>query len=237
MRFGLKDLSILAMFTAVVCVATVILKIDIPATHGFFNVGDSMVYVTALLFGPLTGGIAGGLGSSLADILLGAPWYAPGTLVIKGVEGLIVGYLGHKVRPSVETSMKWEVFGMFLGVSLGAIICYLGLTYYVGIFGNPVIERLFWVVVATLLGISIAYFAISRESMVNWQIASIICGGVEMIVGYYLYETLILPLIVPEWEIIAIAEIPFNIGQAFIGLIIAMPIVKTVWDSIPSLRS
>jgi len=237
MRFGLKDLSILAMFIAVVCVATVILKIDIPATHGFFNVGDSMVYVTALLFGPLIGGIAGGLGSSLADILLGAPWYAPGTLVIKGVEGLIVGYLGHKVRLSVETSTKWEVFGMFLGVSLGAIVCYLGLTYYVGIFGNPVIERLFWVVVATLLGISIAHFAISRESMVNWQIASIICGGVEMIVGYYLYETLILPLIVPEWEIIAIAEVPFNIGQALIGLIIATPIVKTVWDSIPSLRS
>jgi len=238
MRFGLKDLSILAMFTAVVCVATVILKIDIPATHGFFNVGDSMVYVTALLFGPLIGGIAGGLGSSLADILLGAPWYAPGTLVIKGVEGLIVGYLGHKVRPSVETSTKWEVFGMFLGVSLGTIVCYLGLTYYVGIFGNPVIERLFWVVVATLLGISIAYFGISREPMVNWQIASIICGGIEMIIGYYLYETLLLPLIVPpEWKIIAIAEVPFNIGQGLIGLIMAMPIVKTVWSAIPSLRS
>jgi uncharacterized membrane protein len=237
MRFGLKDLSNLAMFTAVVCVATVILKIDIPATRGFFNVGDSMVYVTALLFGPLIGGIAGGLGSSLADILLGFPLYAPATLVVKGVEGLIVGYLGHKVRPRVETSMKWEVFSIFLGVSLGAIVCYLGLTYYIGIFGNFVIEKLFWVVVAALLGISIAYFGISRRSMVNWQIVSIICGGIEMIIGYYLYQTLLLPLIVPEWEIIAIVEVPFNIGQALIGLIIAVPIVKTVWRSIPSLRS
>jgi len=237
MRFGLKDLSILAMFTAVVCVATVILKVDIPATHGFFNVGDSMVYVTALLFGPIIGGIAGGLGSSLADILLGAPWYAPGTLVIKGIEGLIVGYLGHKFHPKVETSTKWEGFSIFLGVGLGTIVSYLGLTYYVGIFGNFVIEKLFWVVVATLLGISISYFGISRKSMVNWQIVSIICGGVEMIVGYYLYETLLLPLIVPEWEIIAIVEVPFNVGQALIGLIIAMPIVKTVWRSIPSLRS
>jgi len=237
MRFGLKDLSILAMFTAVVCVATVILKVDIPATHGFFNVGDSMVYVTALLFGPIIGGIAGGLGSSLADILLGAPWYAPGTLVIKGIEGLIVGYLGHKFHPKVETSTKWEGFSIFLGVGLGTIVSYLGLTYYVGIFGNFVIEKLFWVVVATLLGISISYFGISRKSMVNWQIVSIICGAVEMIVGYYLYETLLLPLIVPEWEIIAIVEVPFNVGQALIGLIIAMPIVKTVWRSIPSLRS
>jgi len=238
MRFGLKDLSILAMFTAVVCVATVILKIDIPATHGFFNVGDSMVYVTALLFGPLIGGIAGGLGSSFADLLLGAPWYAPGTLVIKGVEGLIVGYLGHKVRPRIEASTKWEVFSSFLGVSLGAIVCYLGLTYYIGIFGNFVIEKSFWVVVATVLGIFIAYFGINGRSMVNWQIVSIICGGIAMIIGYYLYETLLLPLIVPpEWKIIAIVEVPFNIGQALIGLIIAMPIVKTVWSSIPSLRS
>jgi len=237
MRFGLRDLSILAMFIAVVCVATVILKIDIPATRGFFNVGDSMVYVTALLFGPVIGGIAGGIGSSLADILLGAPWYAPGTLVVKGVEGLIVGYLGHKVRPRIETSIRWEMFSSFLGVSLGAIVCYLGLTYYVGIFGNFVIEKLFWVVVATLLGISIAYFGISRKSIVNWQIVSIICGGIEMIIGYYLYETLILPLIFPEWEIIAIVEVPFNIGQALIGLVMAMPIVKTVWNAIPSVRS
>ena len=225
------------MFIAVVCVATVILKIDIPATRGFFNVGDSMVYVTALLFGPVIGGIAGGIGSSLADILLGAPWYAPGTLVVKGVEGLIVGYLGHKVRPRIETSIRWEMFSSFLGVSLGAIVCYLGLTYYVGIFGNFVIEKLFWVVVATLLGISIAYFGISRKSIVNWQIVSIICGGIEMIIGYYLYETLILPLIFPEWEIIAIVEVPFNIGQALIGLVMAMPIVKTVWNAIPSVRS
>lgn len=235
MRFALKDLSIVAMFTGVVCVATVILKIDIPATHGFFNVGDSMVYVTALLFGPIIGGIAGGLGSSLADVLLGFPFYAPGTFVVKGVEGLIVGYLGHKVRPKMEASVKWDALGVSLGVSLGGIVCYLGFTYYIGIFGNFVIEKIFWVVVATLLGISIAYFGISRRSMVNWQVVSIICGGTAMVLGYYLYETLLLPLIVPEWEIIAIAEVPFNIGQAVIGLIIAMPIVRTVWRALPSL--
>ena len=72
--------------------------------------------------------------------------------------------------------------------------------------------------------------------MINWQIVSIMCGGTAMILGYYLYETLLLPLILPEWEIIAIAEVPFNIGQAVIGLMIAMPIVRTVWHALPSLR-
>jgi len=237
MRFALKDLSIVAMFTGVVCVATVILKMDIPATHGFFNVGDSMVYVTALLFGPAIGGVAGGLGSSLADILLGFPFYAPGTLVVKGVEGLIVGYLGHKIRPKIETSVKWDLLSIFLSLSLGAIVCYLGLTYYTGIFGNFILEKTFWVAVAALLGVSIAYLGISCISIVNWQIVSVICGGTAMVLGYYLYETLLLPLIVPEWEIIAIVEIPFNIGQAVIGLMIAMPIVRTVWHALPSLKT
>lgn len=237
MRFALKDLTILAMFTGVVCVATVIIKMDIPATHGFFNVGDSMVYVTALLFGPAIGGIAGGLGSSLADIFLGLPEYAPGTIIIKGVEGLIVGYLGHKIRPKIEISAKWDVLSIFLSVSLGAIICYLGLTYYTGIFGNFILEKTFWEVLALLLGVSVAYLGIIYRSMINWQIFSIICGGAAMILGYYLYETLLLPLIVPEWEIIAIAEVPFNIGQAVIGLMIAMPIVKTVRRALPSLKA
>lgn len=239
MKFSVKELCIIAVFTAVVCVATMILKLDIPATRGFFNVGDSMIYVTALLFGPIIGGIAGGIGSSLADILLGAPWYAPGTLVIKGVEGLIVGYLGYKIRPKIEVITRWKTFGAFLGVSLGAITYYLGSTYYIGIFGNIFLEQLFWAVIATLLGVFIIYFNLRRELMINWQILSILCGGVEMIVGYYLYEALLLPLIAPpEWgEIIPILEVPFNIGQAVIGLIIAIPIVKTVWRSIPSLRS
>lgn len=236
MKFSLKALSILAIFTGVVCVATLVLKIDIPLTYGFFNVGDSMVYVTALLFGPIIGGIAGGVGSSLADILLGAPWYAPGTLVIKGIEGLIVGYLGRKIHPKVQTAAKWEAMGVFFGVGLGATTCYLGFTYYIGIFGNFVIEKLFWVVTATLLGVFIVYFGVSHGPRLNWQILSVLCGGVEMVLGYYLYETLILPHIVPQWQIIAIAEVPFNIGQAIIGLMIAIPIVRTVRRSVPSLR-
>lgn len=237
MRFGLRELSILAIFTGVVCVATLVLKIDIPLTYGFFNVGDSMVYVAALLFGPIIGGIAGGVGSSLADVLLGALWYAPGTLVIKGVEGLIVGYLGYKIRPKIgPSSAKWDALGVFFGIGLGATAVYLGFTYYIGIFGNFVIEKLFWVAIALLLGVFIVYFGLRHGPRLNWQIVSVLCGGVEMVLGYYLYETLILPYIVPQWEIIAIAEVPFNIGQAVIGLMIALPIVRTVRRSIPSLR-
>ena len=51
------------------------------------------------MFGWRTGGLAGGLGSALADALSGYFLWAPWTLIIKGVEGVLVGGLawwGHQ---------------------------------------------------------------------------------------------------------------------------------------------
>lgn len=236
MKFGVKELTIAALFTAIVCVATLILKIDIPATHGYFNVGDSMIYVAALLFGPVVGGIAGGIGASLADVIVGAPEFALGTLVIKGFEGLIVGYLRDKIGLKAELTAAWKTSAVVVGAGMGAITYYLGSTYYIGIFGNAFSENLFWAVIAVLLAVFIIYVGISHEPRISWQVISVLFGGAEMILGYYLYETFVLPLIVPGWQIVAILEVPFNIGQAVIGLIIALPIVRTVWRTLPSIK-
>ncbi len=85
-----------AIFAALVCVATLVLVISIPATSGYFNLGETVIYVAALLFGPLVGAFAGG-GAAIADILVAAQ-FAPGTLIIKGVEGAIVGFLNIKIQ-------------------------------------------------------------------------------------------------------------------------------------------
>ena len=45
----------------------------------------------ALVFGWRIGGIAGGVGSALADALGGYFIWAPWTLIIKGIEGILVG--------------------------------------------------------------------------------------------------------------------------------------------------
>ena len=237
MKFNVKDLSITALFIAIVCVATLILKLDIPATHGYFNVGDSMIYVAALLFGPVVGGLAGGIGASLADFIVGAPEYVLGTFLIKGFEGLIVGYLRDKVGLKAGLTAGWKTSAVVVGLGMGAITYYLGSTYYIGIFGNALLENLFWAVIAGLLAVFIIYVGVRREPRISWQVISVLCGGVEMILGYYLYETFVLPVIVPGWEIVAIIEVPFNIGQAVIGLIIALPIVRTVWRALPSLKA
>jgi uncharacterized membrane protein len=100
-------LSLLIALTAAVTMAV---RIPVPRTGGYINLGDAVVYIAALLFGPLYGLVAGGVGSSLADLLGGYGVFAPFTLVIKGLEGLLVGILAwpifhrHK-RPSPAVSL------------------------------------------------------------------------------------------------------------------------------------
>jgi uncharacterized membrane protein len=86
--------SIMAVMSALVAVGTLIVRIPNPM-GGYFNVGDVMIFVAALTFGPFVGGVAGGLGSAIADII-GFPLFAVPTLVIKGVEGLLAGLIADR---------------------------------------------------------------------------------------------------------------------------------------------
>jgi uncharacterized membrane protein len=124
-----------------------------------------------LLFGPLVGGIAGGAGAAIADILVAAQ-FAPGTLIVKGLEGAIVGFLNKKIQKRTRN------------LSLSAT-------------------------------------------------ASVIIGGLEMVTGYFIYEQLALgyPLAV------ALVEVPFNIVQMLVGLIVAVIIVHVVLRVFPQLKS
>ena len=89
------QISLMAVMSALVTVGTMVIRI--PNTMGgYFNVGEVMIFVAALTFNPLVGGVAGGLGSALADILMGYPVFALPTLVIKGLEGLIAGMIANR---------------------------------------------------------------------------------------------------------------------------------------------
>ena len=54
-----------------------------------------MIFVAALTFNPIIGGVAGGLGSAIADII-GFPLFVLPTLVIKGLEGSTAGLIANK---------------------------------------------------------------------------------------------------------------------------------------------
>jgi len=86
------------IMAALVAVATFIVQIPIPATRGYLNFGDIMIFVSALTFGPIVGGFAGGVGSAISDVAGGyATTFAPFTLVIKGVEGIIAGLISNRL--------------------------------------------------------------------------------------------------------------------------------------------
>ena len=146
--------------TALVAVSTLLIRIPNPM-GGYFNLGDVMVFVSALTFGPIDGGFSGGLGSAIADIV-GFPLFAIPTLIIKGLEGLIAGLLTNKKQ-------------------------------------------------------------------VYRDIIAVVIAGVEMVVGYFIVEWLVL-----QWGLVsALAEVPANIGQIVIGGIIGIPIAYLLRRRLP----
>jgi uncharacterized membrane protein len=85
--------GVAAAFAALAFVGTFAIRIPIPATGGYFNLGDTFVMLAALLYGPAAGALAGCLGPTLADAI-GFPQFIPATAVVKALEGLAVGWLG-----------------------------------------------------------------------------------------------------------------------------------------------
>ena len=83
-----KKIVVTALMAAMVCVATMLIKIPSPM-KGYLNIGDCTVLLCGWLLAPGYGFIAAGLGSALADIFSGYITYAPATFVIKGAMALI----------------------------------------------------------------------------------------------------------------------------------------------------
>jgi len=111
-------LTLAAVFAALVFIVTSqIPPIPIPATSGYFNVGETVIYVAALLFGASVGALSGGIGAMLADVYLGFGVFAPGTLVIKGIEGAIVGFLNLKLKKYIQNVTLCAVISVIVGGS------------------------------------------------------------------------------------------------------------------------
>jgi uncharacterized membrane protein len=159
-----------AIFAALVAAATLLFVVPIPATSGYFNLGETLIYIAALLFGPIVGATAGA-GATIADILVAAQ-FAPGTFTIKAIEGFLVGFLNKKLNQKTQS------------ITLSATI-------------------------------------------------AIVIGGFEMVLGYFLYEHLVLGYPFA----LALVEVPFNIIQMLIGLLVAIPVMHAVLRVFPQLKS
>ena len=81
-REYLKKLIMAALFAALACVATMIIKVPTPGTEGYINLGDAIVILCGVILGPVWGFLAAGIGSCLADLIGGYFVYVPITFVI-----------------------------------------------------------------------------------------------------------------------------------------------------------
>jgi uncharacterized membrane protein len=91
---SLKEISLCALLISVVAIVTLVVRIPTPITGGYTNLGDVIIFAAAFLLGSSKGFAIGGLGSAVADVLGGHAWFAPGTLIIKGLEGCLAGLVG-----------------------------------------------------------------------------------------------------------------------------------------------
>jgi hypothetical protein len=127
-------------------------------------------------------------------------------------------------------------------VLIGALISLIGFLYYTGTVefysGIPPPESptsiVFlpmevWLGLGILVALLIAAIGFVSEPEFGFMLVSTVLGGLLMVSGYFLYEQFVL-------GVLAIAEVPVNVGQMTVGMIIATPIVRIVQRSLPQLR-
>lgn len=129
----IHNLTIAGLLTALVAVSTMMIKIPVLSTEGYIHLGDSMIFLSAIMFGKKKGAIAGGLGSALADLLLGyTHWIIP-TLIIKGIMGYGIGVIADQENDNAINirniialvfGASWMIFGYFIagGIMKGNFI-------------------------------------------------------------------------------------------------------------------
>jgi uncharacterized membrane protein len=121
--FTLKSLVQIAMLTAIIFVTTYIIQIPTPG-NGYVNVGDCMVFMSAVLLGGKKGAIASALGGSLSDVLGGYLMWSPFTFVIKAVMALIVGVIIYKFNTDRKNIFINGI--AFIMAGIWEVIAYFG---------------------------------------------------------------------------------------------------------------
>ena len=105
-----KKIVMSALLAALVCVATMIIRIPSPL-GGYINLGDGIVLLCGWLLSPIYGALAAAIGSGLADILSGYVAYAPVTFIIKGCMALLAYGItkGLRTRPLIARTVSGVV--------------------------------------------------------------------------------------------------------------------------------
>lgn len=112
---SLLKITYTAIFTAIIILATSIIKFSTGLGEGYIHLGDSMIYLTACLLPFPYCIIAGALGGGLADILSGfAIWSIP-TMLIKALNVLPFAIICKKYKSTKILSKQTILMSVISG--------------------------------------------------------------------------------------------------------------------------
>ena len=114
---SLLQVGVAAAFATLAFLGTTVIRIPIPASGGYFNLGDTFVMAAALLYGPGVGALVGLVGPALADAI-GSPRFILATAVGRGLEGGLVGFVGYR-RGAASTGAAAAALGLGVAVLVG----------------------------------------------------------------------------------------------------------------------
>lgn len=149
----IRNITYGGILTALVLVATMFFKVP-NGFKGYINLGDGVIFISALVLGPFAG-LIGAIGSSLADLFSPYVIYAPATFIIKGIMGFVAGFLLIKYK-SKGYLFKGLVFVVCEIIMVGGYFI-----YETALFGIAIaIPSVFPNIIQALAGIVIGLAAI-----------------------------------------------------------------------------
>ena len=93
----LRDTVTIGILAAMCAMAT---SLKIPFGVGaMVHLGSAFLFTVAICFGGVYAGLSGAIGSAFFDLLMGFSPYTPWSFVIKGLAGLIAGWIAHGLWP------------------------------------------------------------------------------------------------------------------------------------------
>lgn len=121
-----KDMTKLAMMVALTVTLSIIFIIPVPATKGFVTLCEVGIYASAMLFGPTGGLLVGALSGGLIDLISGYPEWAIFSIIIHGIQGLILGYFYAKYpsRKGLSGGFLLASLFMIIGYALATALLY-----------------------------------------------------------------------------------------------------------------
>lgn len=248
MSSNTKKFVLTGLMISLVFVLTFIFPVPVPYTSGYIHLGDSMIYVSVIILGPVYGAFASGIGSMLADLFTGYAQYAIPTLIIKSFMAFIMGLVlsGRSKKSSIYSVAAalsvWLAFSAGGVIYLKKQISSVGFEAFVKLIAGadatqeaiidtarlvnnlPIYLAIGFVLLLLILSI-ISWFISKHEGRSIFGLKAVIgmsAAGMCMVVGYFLVESFMYS------PVAALLSVPMNMIQFFAGVITAGLIIPAI---------